>query len=85
MTTALALQLEDTIMSTARGLARRHELIDDTGLIWCWFCDKRPALLPSLHCPSCLAAAWGRIPVVMPQCINREQTDADREVMRGAP
>lgn len=46
--------------------------------MWCWGCDAREALLPSLHCAPCLAAAWGRIPIALPQCVNREQTDADR-------
>ncbi len=70
------------MMATARNLARRHNLERD-GTIWCWNCSQRAALMPSLHCPVCLADSWRRTGTVAPQCMNRDQTQADVDaVMR---
>lgn len=65
----------------ARSLARRHNLVCDNGAIVCWECKQHEALLPSLHCPKCLADAWRRLGIVEPQCIQREQTEADKSLM----
>lgn len=73
------------VWETARNLARRNRLVDDNGTVWCWECNAREALLPSLHCPVCLAASWRRKGIVNPQCVNRSQTDDDRRIMRGSP
>ncbi len=66
----------------SRGLARRHKLADDDGVIWCFHCGTREALLPSLACPPCLAEAWRRRGIVSPWCMNRAQTDEDRDLMK---
>lgn len=40
----------------AQAIAIRNNLVEDDGTIICWECRKKPALLPSLHCPHCLHA-----------------------------
>lgn len=75
---SLAAELEAHRLTTARSLAKRDKLIDDAGTVWCWQCDAREALMPSLHCAHCLADSHRRSGRVAPQCVNREQTDADR-------
>lgn len=64
------------IEETARAMARRHNLVCETGEIVCWECRERLALLPSLHCGACLGAAYSRLHIVNPQCINRAQPRA---------
>lgn len=65
----------------ARALARRNNLVCNDGSIVCWECTDRLALLPSLHCPVCLAAAWRRLNITDPQCEQREQTEDDKSLM----
>jgi hypothetical protein len=65
----------------AYSIARKHKLEAD-GTIWCWNCSSRAALMPSLHCPTCLAESWRRMGIVMPECPNRLQTPADVEAAR---
>lgn len=65
----------------ARALARRHNLVCNDGSIVCWDCKRVESLLPSLHCPRCLADAWQRLRITDPQCEQREQTDEDRSLM----
>lgn len=65
------------VMAAALSLAAKHKLEAD-GTIWCWNCGKKPALMPSLHCHTCLAAHFKRRGLV-PTCINREQTAEDVE------
>lgn len=66
----------------ALSLARKHKLADGAGLIWCWSCGAREALIPSLHCGGCLGAYYGKHHITLPHCLNRAQTAADREAMR---
>lgn len=65
------------MIATARSLARQHNLITEAGTIVCWACGERRALMPSLHCHVCLAAAHRRVGRVAPLCVNREQTPED--------
>ena len=58
--------------------AIRNNLVCDTGEIVCWNCRRAEALLPSLHCPRCLADAWQRLGIIEPQCEQREQTEDDK-------
>ncbi len=81
MTVPLAATLADAVHATAISLARQHKL-ESGGVIYCWNCSQRPALMPSLHCPPCLAEAWRRNGARM-LCQNREQTPADAEACRG--
>ncbi len=69
------------ITEVAIGLARRHRLVVDDE-ITCWNCGARPALMPQLHCPPCLAEAWRRTGAAM-ACPSRAQTPADVEACRG--
>jgi len=62
----------------ARSLARRNNLVCDDGTVVCWDCRRVEALLPSLHCPRCLADAWQRLNIISPQCEQREQTEDDK-------
>jgi Zn finger protein HypA/HybF involved in hydrogenase expression len=73
---SLAEGAAELIESTAIGLARTHRL-EVEGTIWCWNCSERAALMPSLHCPQCLAAVYIRKGIVAPLCVNRAQTEAD--------
>ncbi len=68
--------------AVARGLARRHNLVAEDGTVWCWECKREAALMPSLHCPPCLADAWDRLGITEPVCEQREQTERDKELMR---
>lgn len=68
--------------ATAFGLARRNHLVGDNGTVTCWNCGERDALIPSLHCGLCLRAHYARTGIVLPFCMNRAQTDADRAAMR---
>jgi hypothetical protein len=63
------------VIATAYALARHHKL-EHAGVIYCWNCSQRPALMPSLHCPPCLAEVWRRTGSEM-RCENREQTEED--------
>lgn len=77
---------EDSILlalsqTLGRSLAIRHKLEHD-GTIWCWSCSERRALMPSLHCHLCLAAAHRRAGRLAPLCTNREQAPADVEACR---
>lgn len=60
----------------AISLARKNRLLID-GVIWCWHCGNKPALMPSLACPHCLAATYKRQNIVAPECVNRQQTPED--------
>lgn len=73
--------LSGSMEEIAHHLARRHKL-EAEGTIWCWSCSQRAALMPSLHCPSCLAESWRRMGIVQPECPNRLQTTADVEACR---
>lgn len=73
--------LAPAMFDIAIGLARQHKLEVD-GTIWCWNCSQKPALMPSLHCPQCLAAVYIRRGIVAPQCVNRAQTEADAAAAR---
>ena len=75
------IDLSGAILAAAHQLARRHRLEAD-GVVWCWSCSQRPALMPSLHCQPCLAEAWRRTGTMAPQCMNREQTQADVDAAR---
>lgn len=66
------------MLDTAYSIARQHKLMVDD-VIWCWGCSQRSALMPGLHCPTCLAESWRRMGIVMPCCVNREQTPEDVE------
>lgn len=68
-------------LELARSLARRHNLVCDDGQIICWECKRTEALLPSLHCPVCLADAWRRLGIIEPQCEQRTQTEDDKSLM----
>ena len=78
MTTELASILDLT--RDAHSQARKNKLEAD-GTIWCWNCSKVRALMPSLHCHRCLAAAR-RLKGHVGLCVNREQTPADVEACR---
>jgi hypothetical protein len=71
-----ALDFEMDLLKTAYGLARQHGLLSD-GVIYCWACSQKPALMPSLHCPRCLADHWRRNGIVSPLCVNRAQSPED--------
>lgn len=68
--------------ATAFGMARRHNLVAEDGTVVCWECKTREALIPSLHCGGCLGAHYIAHHIVLPFCMNRAQTDADRAAMR---
>lgn len=70
------------LVATARSLASKHGLERD-GVIVCWNCEKYPALMPSLHCPVCLAAYHRRRGTVG-ITVQRQQTPADVEACRHA-
>jgi hypothetical protein len=61
------------LVESALAQAKKNNLVCDDGTIICWDCKKREALLPSLHCPLCLAAAWQRLGITEPWCPNYEQ------------
>lgn len=61
------------LIEAAIAQAKMHGLVRADGLIDCWDCRKRLALLPSLHCPMCLAEAWRRMGITEPWCPNYEQ------------
>lgn len=60
------------------GQAIRDRLVCDDGTVICWECRAREALIPSLHCPTCLADAWRRLNITNPCCEQREQTEEDK-------
>lgn len=62
----------------ARAQAIRNNLVCEDGTCVCWNCKRVEALLPSLHCPRCLADAWQRLGIIEPQCEQREQTEDDK-------
>jgi hypothetical protein len=74
--------IQARLLDTAYSLAKKNKLEAD-GTIWCWNCSKRAALIPSLHCPTCLADNWRVNGIVVPNCPNRLQTPADVEACRG--
>lgn len=76
--TELKATVEQQILETAYSLAKKNKLLVDD-VIWCWNCSNRAALMPSLHCPTCLADSWSRLGIVMPECPNRLQTHEDVE------
>jgi hypothetical protein len=61
------------LVEAALAQAKKNNLVCEDGSIICWDCKKRHALLPSLHCASCLAEAWRRLGITEPQCPNYEQ------------
>lgn len=73
---------DQLVKDVAIGLARKHRLVVD-GVLWCWNCGHKPALMPSLHCPHCLAESWRRRGIVG-QCVQREQTPQDVAAALGA-
>lgn len=81
MSESLKQTLDAVIETAALAYAHKWRLVDDQGRIWCATdrCE-RLALLPSLHCASCLGAHYARHHITMPQCINHEQQSAAREV-----
>ena len=48
--------LVEAMTDVAKQLARKHGLVRSDGVIVCWRCETRPALMPSLHCAQCLQA-----------------------------
>lgn len=79
------MSIGDRLMSDPEGLARslavRHNLVCDNGVIVCWNCKRERALMPSLHCATCLASAWERLGIIEPKCEQREQTEDDMRLM----
>ncbi len=73
--------VQDRVLLTAYALAAHNKLVVDD-VIWCWNCSKRAALMPSLHCPDCLAESWRRLGIVQPECPNRLQTPEDVEACK---
>jgi hypothetical protein len=71
--TPLGRDTQTILVESARALAVQHNLVCTDGSIICWACRKRAALMPSLHCPACLAEAWHRLGIIEPQCPNYEQ------------
>jgi hypothetical protein len=69
----LGTDTQAAIEEVARSLALQHNLVCTDSSILCWACRKRAALIPSLHCPACLADAWRRLNITEPQCPNHEQ------------
>ena len=80
MSSSLFRVLGDGI-SAAHDMARKHRLPRD-GVIWCWNCSDKPALMPSLHCDRCLAAHFKRMGTVGTN-VNRQQNERDVEAIRG--
>jgi hypothetical protein len=79
MTEHVSSAMGDLVVA-ARALAAKNGLERD-GTIWCWACEQRPALMPSLHCHLCLVAEHKRLGIIG-TCINRPQTPADVEAAR---
>jgi len=65
--------IEAVLDTAAWAYAKRWNLIGQDGLLWCAACVEAHALLPSLHCGPCLGAAYARLGIVQPACLNREQ------------
>lgn len=61
------------VEQAARAYAKRWNLIGTDGYLWCANCVERHALMPSLHCGLCLGAAYVRMGIVQPACLNHEQ------------
>lgn len=78
MSATLQQALDTIIEEAALAYAAKWRLVADDGTIWCATdrCE-RLALLPSLHCGSCLGAHYARHHITMPQCINRAQQPAE--------
>lgn len=70
---AIGATLAAVLDDAARAYAKRWNLIGTDNLIWCAACVERHALLPSLHCGLCLGAAYSRLGIVQPECVNTEQ------------
>jgi hypothetical protein len=70
---AIGSSLEAIIEEAARSYAQRWRIIGTDGFVWCAECVERHALLPSLHCGLCLGAAYSRLGIVVPACLNHEQ------------
>jgi hypothetical protein len=66
--------LDGVIETAALAYARKWRLVADDGAVWCATdrCE-RLALLPSLHCGSCLGAHYARKHITSPWCLNRRQ------------
>ncbi len=75
-------ELPNLMIEIAITRAKRERLEHD-GIIWCWACSERKALMPSLHCHVCLAAHHRRKGNLAPLCVNREQTPEDVAACRG--
>jgi hypothetical protein len=73
MTTPLDEAMSAVIGEVAMGLARKHNLVCIDDSIVCWGCGNRLALLPSLHCGSCLGAHYARKHITSPWCLNSRQ------------
>lgn len=65
--------IDAIVEQAARSYAQRWRLVSPDGLVWCAHCKVEPALMPSLHCGRCLGAAYSRLGIVMPACVNRAQ------------
>jgi len=70
MSTTLDEAISAVMTEVAMGLARKDNLICENGQIVCRECRDRLALMPSLHCGGCLGAAYSRMHIVNPQCVN---------------
>lgn len=77
MSQSIQQALDAIIDEAAVAYAHKWRLVDDKGQIWCATdrCD-RLALLPSLHCGSCLGAHYARHHITQPWCVNRAQPQA---------
>jgi hypothetical protein len=74
-TTLLGTDTNAVLVSMALSLAKRHNLVCDDGTIVCWNCRQAVALLPSLHCNTCLGQAYHRLGIVEPLCMQQEQQE----------
>jgi hypothetical protein len=68
------------VTGTARAMAKKHKLCRD-GVIWCWNCSEKAALMPSLHCGKCLNDHFKRKGAVGTN-VNSAQTPADVEACK---
>lgn len=76
--------LNSIIEEAALAYAHKWRLVADDGVIWCATDNcQHHALLPSLHCGSCLGAHYARFHITQPYCINREQQPTERKVANG--
>lgn len=70
--TQAGLGMTEAMHEVARELARKHDLISDQGVIICWNCRDADALMPSLHCATCLTKARKRLNIE-PTTVNVAQ------------